>query len=341
VIRINLGSDGLAATRFVVSPLHVAIDLLCHYARSPHLLAKRWRALTTEVLSGNLHLNLLAAAAGRSAYAYVPDFLTPEPTAFDNDIDEELHRVATTGMDRVGYELAVTLSGHPWYDRAPVHVTPRVLLMAVERGEHYTAEELAIQLEQFFDLVLAPHWPRIRKRLEDDIAVRADITAREGFRRMICGLSPVLSWREGGLDIDRSNRKGKTLDIDRSSHNGQTTASAVILAPSVFQSRLGLTVDPAGAPMPRLPLLTYPVIESSSACDQALAEVFGASRARLLAMLDLPRSTDELAESLHLSPGTVSYHLQILYRAGLLHRTRSSRRVLYRRIPGKVSALTP
>lgn len=334
MIRIDLGSDGLARTRFVVSPLPLMIDLLCHYANAPHLLARRWQAFTAEALRGNRRLELLAAAAGQSAYAYAPDFLTPEPAAFDDNLEEELHQVATTGMERVGYEMSTTLSGHAWYGKTPTRATPRLLLNAVERGERYIAEELAAQLEQFFNLVLAPHWPRIRKRLEEDIAVRADTTAREGFQQMISGLSPALSWRDGGLDIDRSSNDAQSSDIDRSSHNGRTTASAVVLAPSVFQSRLGLIVDPAGAPMPRLPLLSYPAIESRSQ-PRSLDEVLGPTRARLLDMLATPHSTDELAKGLHLSPGTVSYHLQILYRAGLLHRTRSSRRVLYQRIPTK------
>lgn len=329
MIRIDLDSDGLARVRFAVSPLHIASDLLYHYGRSPHVLTRRWRVSTTEALRGNRRLELLAAVAGQSAYAYCPDFLSPEPAAFDNDIEGELHRVATTGMDRVGYELAATLSGHAWDRTAPAHAAPRALLNAVERGEHHIAEELAAQLAQFFDLVIATHWPRIRKRLQDDIALRADTTAREGFQQMISGLSPALSWREGGLDIDRA------------SHNGQTTASAVIMAPSLFQRRLGFTIDPADAPESRLPTLTYPAIESSAASPRSLDKLYGTTRARLLDMLAVPRSTDELAQSLHLSPATVSYHLRILYRAGLLHRTRSSRHVLYQKIPRKAFGLTP
>lgn len=332
MIRIDLESDGLARTRFALSPLHLAIDLLFHYARFPHALSKPWRVSTSEVLRQNRHLELLAATAGKSAYGYAPDFIAPEPTAFDNCIDEQLHQVTTTSMKRVGYEMAFTLSGHPWYGRGPTHATPRVLLNAVERGERFITEKLAAQLQQFFDLVMARHWPRIRKRLEDDIAVRADATAREGFGQMIGGLSPMLSWRMGGLDIDRAGHDGRSGDDRR------TTAPAVILVPSVFQARLALTIDPAGAPSPRLPLLSYPVIDSTPTSPRSLDEVFGVTRARILTMLDVPRSTDQLAKSLHLSPGTVSYHLQILFRAGLVHRTRSSRRVLYRKIPGEVTA---
>ncbi|MET8542797.1 ArsR family transcriptional regulator [Kitasatospora sp. NPDC004799] len=35
-----------------------------------------------------------------------------------------------------------------------------------------------------------------------------------------------------------------------------------------------------------------------------------------------------------MSPAIVSYHLQILHRAGLVTRSRRSRQVLYQRLPG-------
>jgi DNA-binding transcriptional ArsR family regulator len=80
-------------------------------------------------------------------------------------------------------------------------------------------------------------------------------------------------------------------------------------------------------------LIICPAIPSSSAPSRPqLDELIGPTRALLLAELATPRSTSELAELLHLSPGTVSYHLQVLHRAGLLHRTRRSRHVLYQKV---------
>ena len=58
----------------------------------------------------------------------------------------------------------------------------------------------------------------------------------------------------------------------------------------------------------------------------------------MLAELSQPRSTRELAERLYLSPATVSYHLQILHRAGRVQRARSSRTVLYQRTTGVVGS---
>ena len=63
----------------------------------------------------------------------------------------------------------------------------------------------------------------------------------------------------------------------------------------------------------------------------ALARLLGASRASILAALDRPRSTTELARILELTPGGVSQHLGVLHSAGLVQRRRDQRVVLYLR----------
>ncbi|WP_242432065.1 helix-turn-helix domain-containing protein [Streptomyces avermitilis] len=57
----------------------------------------------------------------------------------------------------------------------------------------------------------------------------------------------------------------------------------------------------------------------------------GRSRARLLAALETPASTTQLAKSLDMAVGAVGDHLTVLRRAGLLRRARSGRSVLYHR----------
>jgi hypothetical protein len=57
-------------------------------------------------------LDLLAAITGATLYS--PDFVSPQPAVFDNDLQDQLHQVATTPADRVGYEMTTALRGHPW-----------------------------------------------------------------------------------------------------------------------------------------------------------------------------------------------------------------------------------
>ena len=62
-----------------------------------------------------------------------------------------------------------------------------------------------------------------------------------------------------------------------------------------------------------------------------MADLLGGTRAALLARLTSPMSTGELSRDLHWSEPTVSYHLMILLRAGLVDRSRRGRQVFYRR----------
>ncbi|MGH3398924.1 MAG: ArsR/SmtB family transcription factor, partial [Streptosporangiaceae bacterium] len=58
--------------------------------------------------------------------------------------------------------------------------------------------------------------------------------------------------------------------------------------------------------------------------------LLGPPRARLLALLDQPASTTELACRLGVTPSAVSQHLRVLAAAGLVSRARAGRVVLYR-----------
>ena len=63
----------------------------------------------------------------------------------------------------------------------------------------------------------------------------------------------------------------------------------------------------------------------------SLDELIGPSRATILGDLGVPRSTAELSLRHGLTRATVSHHLGVLHRAGLLVRRRHGRQVLYRR----------
>jgi DNA-binding transcriptional ArsR family regulator len=66
-----------------------------------------------------------------------------------------------------------------------------------------------------------------------------------------------------------------------------------------------------------------------NASGQALRDLLGTPRARLLEVLRCPASTAALARALGVSPSAVSQHLAVLRRCGLVDRTRSGREVLY------------
>jgi DNA-binding transcriptional ArsR family regulator len=71
----------------------------------------------------------------------------------------------------------------------------------------------------------------------------------------------------------------------------------------------------------------------SPAAPDGLVRVFGRSRAVLLAALDAPHSTTELAARTGMPAATVSHHLKALHSAGLAIAQRVGCSVLYLRTP--------
>jgi DNA-binding transcriptional ArsR family regulator len=66
---------------------------------------------------------------------------------------------------------------------------------------------------------------------------------------------------------------------------------------------------------------------------QTLSALVGSARARVLVLLDTPKSTTQLVALTGLALGSVGRHVQVLYAAGLLGRSRAGRSVLYYRTP--------
>ncbi|WP_157535768.1 ArsR/SmtB family transcription factor [Kitasatospora mediocidica] len=325
MIRVELGAQGLGRTRFAMSPLNTAQDLLFMLGRYPQEMDPRWRARAVEALRDR-RLGLLAVLCGGGPHGYAPDFPRPEPATFQPSLDTDLHQVVGTPAERIRYELGAALGGHAWGEE-DADRPPRLLLAALERGEDHLAQRVADELEQFWRLVLAPDWSDIRSRLEDDVTFRSGVVAREGLTPALERLAPDLLWREGGLEFTAS------------SHEKCVAADTMVLVPSVFFTKpIFCAGEPDGSADPRPPLIVYPAIPSSRAAGPLSDELIGPTRAQLLVELSQPRSTVELARRLHLSSATVSYHLQILHRAGLLQRTRHSRSVLYQKLPDRTSA---
>ncbi|MDH6108334.1 DNA-binding transcriptional ArsR family regulator [Kitasatospora sp. MAP12-15] len=151
--------------------------------------------------------------------------------------------------------------------------------------------------------------------------------ARNGLAEVLSGLHPTITWDNGCLDL-MIGLQGRV--------SGSTS---LVLSPSPFGHRPRFVIDSMPAPVHRQPMLTYPALAWSDrpalpSDARANHELIGATRARLLADLhDSPRTTGELGERHRLSIGTVSYHLGILHRAGLLTRTRVGRSVRYEQTP--------
>jgi DNA-binding transcriptional ArsR family regulator len=179
---------------------------------------------------------------------------------------------------------------------------------------------VAGELHQLWASVLAPQWLALRTRMEEDITHRAHTIARHGLSGMLAELHPRMLWSDDRLSL-----------VSRF-HARIPGSTGLVLTPSVFTTGLRLVIDSVPAPAQRQPMFAYPSRPGRSGDPEpGVHALLGVTRARLLSDLRTARTTGELSERHLLANSTVSYHLGILHRSGLVTRTRTGQHVLYRR----------
>lgn len=326
MLQLGLDSTTLAHTRFGISPAFTAVESLSLLRRDGTPKGRMTDVIRQVVQERRLAL-LEALFSG--AWDYVPDALTPQPRRPETDLADELHAIATTSSKRLRWEIRLLLNGTSGNLRA--HPTPAVLRTAVEQGEQRFAERLAAEIEQYWHTLGTPMWSSLRTRMLYDIEARAKHIVEGGFGAMLATLHPSMHpWRENQLRL-----------FSRLSGN-VSASGGLYLVPMVFTlSRPLLVADLSPAPERRLPMIGYPAQTAGNADPlvPATPELLGATRARILADLQTPRTTTELSERHYLTAGTVSYHLKILHRAGLVARARNGYRVLYQQTENATSLL--
>ncbi|WP_424184379.1 ArsR/SmtB family transcription factor [Actinokineospora sp. G85] len=246
-------------------------------------------------------VRMIAGIATGSEKCFVPDLLTPKP---GGGWAGQLERMAATTP-----EVAVAQFGTVEFSSAEVGA-------AVERGEF--AARAAAGMARFFDAALADSWTGLRERLAADLSARAATMAEGGVGALLNSLHPDVEWVGGELRVA----------VDFAGEVEIPDQDLVIVPSALAWPRMWLQLDE-----PEDAALVVPAngIGQVSTPANGLGRLIGRTRAALLADLDLPRTTSDLAARHALSPATVSHHLSVLREAGAVTRTRSGRRVLYRR----------
>ncbi|MEV8320541.1 ArsR family transcriptional regulator [Streptomyces sp. NPDC059900] len=315
MISFELGVEDLADTRFAVSPLHETV-LSLRVLREPGLSALHlpWRRSVFGGLDA-LDTDLLMSLA--SARRTLPDFLTPRPTRFAPTFEEELAVVRATSPAQIRRDLLATHAPDP---------IPDALHAATAADDAPVVElcdTLCELLRQLWEAAIKPTWPQMQLLLEADMTYRARQLAMGGARLLFADMHPNLRWHDGVLHID--NMTG--------SHRATASGRGLLLVPSVFAHRPSPPVSPDEPLMLAYPsrgvatLWAAPPVADAT----ALVSLLGAPRSRLLALLEEPLSTAELARRLRVTPSAVSQHLRVLHATGLVTRARAGRQVLYRR----------
>lgn len=313
---LPLSVGDLALTRFAISPMWEVVAsfraLATDPVPEPH---RRWAAqVRPRLATAGLDRGWLAELI--PATGHLPDFLNPAPAEPVADLARELAAVRATGPDLLRHDLDCLRTDRPG--------PPTARLRALERAPAEALHRIAAEVDEYWQLALAPYWSRIRAVLEADVLQRARHAAERGSAGMLGELHGTVRWADGTLHL--SQRHCAVTRI--------ATGDGLLLIPSVFAWPRLLTRTVAPDP----PQLCYPALAAGTVWERrpqpradALAPVLGRTRTRLLAELDAPACTTDLAARCALSPAAVSQHLTALRDAGLVSAHRAGRIVLYAR----------
>jgi len=326
LLVLELDVADLAATRFAISPLSEtlrAVQLLGD-RETPAVNAPWVRWARSELGWRPLRLPRLWPLIVNGLPTH-PEFLVPAPESRMPELGAELARLRATPAEAVRASLHRVWEGHPWPDSArELDARPRESLA-----------EIAAELAECHDRLVAPHWERIRPVLEADIAYRAGLLAGGGARSLFSDLHPDLHWSGGTLTLTDTDQGPSPFKITLG-------PDGVVLMPSIFNWP---RVSPSRATSTQT-IMLYPArgaatvweggawADSASAGEggdreEAAEALLGAPRVRLLAALRSPATTTALARRLGVTPSAVSQHLAVLHRGGLVDKRRSGRAVLY------------
>jgi DNA-binding transcriptional ArsR family regulator len=309
-IRIHLTADDLAEIRFAFSPTWELVMSVYKTLRDPakHALHLPWVTETRRhIADRDLRLFLELA----STEGYVADFLTPPPDTPFPDLDQELERVVSTPVEQVRKEI---------FGLCEVSTEAMESLRHLADDPAAWLPTLGEQMHEYWKLAIEPHWPRIRALLEGDVMYRARQLALGGAELLFADLHPAISFADGVVSIDKHHEGDVRPD-------GQ----GLLMIPAVFDwpgiaVLFGHAYQPTLSYSPRgIANLWDPT--PTRAGGGTMDELIGGTRADILRVLEVPMTTSEIAQRLHLTPAAVSQQLGLLRRAGVIQATRQGRGV--------------
>ncbi|MEU5566789.1 helix-turn-helix domain-containing protein [Micromonospora musae] len=313
MIDVCLDASALAQVRMSVSPAFEAIAWLRLAADGRHhaVYGDPGPAARLALRDRDVALVAQALPSGGTG-GYTLDLLTPKPWMgpVASILDRQLGVMTETPSDAAAYQLCT--------GRFPLGGMPTEVRTAMENGTF--ARRAADGLLRFWRLVFAELWPGVRTTLETDLAARATAIGAAGIGRMLGTLHRDVDWTGSHLSVG-TNAYRETFELG---------GEELVLCPTA----IGWPRVAAQCCDPRDAVLFYPANglgPTRPASAGGLPELVGSSRAVILRDLGVARSTHELSTRWRLAPATVSYHLGVLLRSGLVSRRRDRRVVFYHR----------
>ena len=281
--------------------------LALHRREATHPAEKAWLDAHLPAYTDRLAGDPLVARAVRAALGrrWIADVFAPAPLGDgEQPFAAELAQIRAATPEQVAADLEVALGG-PVPD---------------ELRRPDLAARLADLLEWVWDGCVRPDWPARRRILEADILARSARLGSGGWVAALDGMRPGIRWLgQGRLQINARNYPPRDI------------SGARLLFVPVTPGQGWTTWDE-----PHRYALVYPCAgvlagAGDTPVPAPLAALVGPGRARVLTLLDTPKSTTQLVALTGLGLGSVGRHLKVLLDAGLVQRRRAGRSVLYSR----------
>ncbi|MGR6919149.1 transcriptional regulator [[Actinomadura] parvosata] len=316
MLTLTFTAYDVTSIRFAFSPLR-EVSASIHALRTPagRTLHLPWFKQVRPRLGPDLAPLLDLIPGGE----YIPDFLCPIPGSPTPDLTAELAALRAIPDEVIRGDLD-RMTG--WPTCGPLEGT------AVELYENPAPalDRLAKAIEAYWQLAIAPHWPRMRGLLEGDLLYRTRQLAEHGPAGVFADMHPALRWENRRLSLEqRPEELSRALNGE-----GLLLIASIFVWPSLFHR----------TDSPGQPIITYPARalatlweRGTAPAPDALAAVIGRSRTLLLTELDTPASTTDLSRRTGLAPASVSEQLTLLLSAGLVTKHRVGRTMLYVRTP--------
>ena len=308
MVRIQLTDDDLSRTRLALSPLwELFASLFMLHDEQPPAEYASWVARTRGALrDADLGPLRLDAPLRHS----IPDFAAPIPKEPLRGLEDEIETVRATEPDVVRANIAEI-----WPDDPP---PPWDAFVARPRE---MVDRLADALHVYWAAAMADDWPQLRAVLEGEMLARARALALSGPTAVLEELHPQVRWRHPFIELIKDKQCTMSLEGRPLVLIPLVFARGVLMGESADENAVALGYQARGTAALFAP--------QETSFDGRLELLLGHGRAAVLRALDRPATTTELARRLGYAPSTVSAHLDVLARAGLLDRHRVRRSVFY------------
>lgn len=305
MLRVHFEAEDLFNVTFASEPLplvELGMALVAAQRTDEQAVFGRWRNLAARELPGRARplFDLLRPDGDN------PQFVEP----YSRSLEEGLADVRGAAPRLTSDMLARAAA------RAP---GPASWLRALWDLDRQAWDQLDGAIRSAYEVLVAPHWARIRQSFQADVAWRTRLLAAHGIKTCLASTHPAAGWSGTAFEV------GRPPDYEM-----RLGGRGLILMPSPFWTGRPLVADhPSGAHMLLYPALTPLPLMAPERAQGALDALLGRTRAAVLQLLIEQRTTSELARDLDISLPSVSEHTRTLRAAGLITTERDGKAVLH------------